>query len=120
VVGSRSGGTLPGAGPLGPPKPPSPRMNTVKRLVQSGSPPSMVVSASTMTTAPLVLSKMSVTLPVVVTFAAVGKGRCRVRSCSPWRIIIGLMSIPSSTTIPMSAGNAGNTPKLGSTLRFCS
>ena len=34
---SRSGGVLPGAGPLSPPNPPSPRRKSEKRFVKSGA-----------------------------------------------------------------------------------
>jgi hypothetical protein len=54
--GARSGATLPAFGPESPPKPPSPRMNSEKRFVNSGWPSRVLRGASRITSAALPLS----------------------------------------------------------------
>jgi hypothetical protein len=53
------------------------------------------------------LSRISVTRPVWVTDPLVGIGSWASISCSPWRIIAGLMSKPDAKPMLIITGNCG-------------
>ena len=111
---------MPAFGPDSPPKPPSPRRKSEKRLVKSGLPASSEVSTWSTTSAAFPLSQISAIFALLVMVASGGMGACTSRSCSPWSSIAKLNSRPGTLPRLPIEPKVGMTPKLGSTLRFFS